>query len=249
MEDINKVFKKRLFFSIAVASLMCPILGIVAIIFNFQSKIAYENKDMDDYKISSKITNILLVCGFIVGILTWICIIGSVSIYTANKQQSITSENNLSITTKDCIKINNKTVSIPMDCKTFINTIPYKLGTDEKTTYIDKKETQEIELWDKDTNVVGSITVFNSKEKVENVLDTQVIGININDVDNVNFQYLSINNKSSLENIKQCLGNEYLETNNREKIDTSWNIDNYFINFQWKDDKISSFQITFTINS
>ena len=233
MEDINKVFKKRLFFSIAVASLMCPILGIVAIIFNFQSKIAYENKDIDDYKISSKITNILLVCGFIVGILTWICIIGSVSIYTTNKQQSITSENNLSITTKDCIKINNKTVSIPMDCKTFMNTIPYQLGTDEKTTYIDKKGTQEIELWDKDTNVVGSITVFNSKEKVENVLDT----------------HLSINNKSSLENIKQCLGNEYLETNNKEKIETSWNIDNYFINFQWKDDKISSFQITFTINS
>ena len=26
-------------------------------------------------------------------------------------------------------------------------------------------------------------------------------------------------------------------------------VDNYFINFQWKDDKISSFQITFTINS
>ena len=248
MEDINKTFKKRLFFSIAVASLMCPILGIIAIIFNFQAKIAYEHKDMDDYKVSSKITNILIICGFIVGIFTWICIIGSVSIYTHNKK-AITNENNLSITTmNDCININDKNISIPVDCQTFMDDISYTLGTDIKTTYVNKKETLLIELWDDDLNVVGGITVFNSKDKTENLIGTQVIGIKLNDLNNISFKYLGINNNSNLENVAQILGDNYSQSENGNITTTSWSIDNYFINITWEESKMTTFQVEFTTN-
>lgn len=235
----KKIEKNLIFSLIEIFICFSFVIGSISYIFSLTSSEKYKEKKYDESIKFYKISNILLIVGLILGILKWILVIGCSIILTNSNVELPNNIYNDSFFESNQISLNDKQYTLPISMNEFLNDNIFKIGTDIDTTYLSEKEKIDVDLWDDNLNTIGNIQIYNNSIHTKNIKECYVIGISLDlTKTNINIDYNSITNISTLSNIYKILGKNKEIDNNY-----NWNFDND-INIQicFKD-KINKFAI------